>query len=272
MDQLLHLARARRALAAAGCIGALVFTAAPTAEGGRTLQAAGANPTSRTGVLIEPSDGGDEAHFCTASVVHSESKDVIMTAAHCLGGKSDDLVFVPQYSGGARPLGTWKVKAAFLDSAWMKDQDPDADVAFLSIETHGSGKNVQHIEDATGAYELEVGRSRAAGTPVSVQSYNNDSDMPTVCQTTVLDDDNDPVFHCDGYSTGSSGSPWVTTVTSKGHREQQVIGLIGGHHQGGCYTHTSYSPTFDSRDLVLLARADAGGAGDTTPTPGDDGC
>lgn len=96
--------------------------------------------------------------------------------------------------------------------------------------------------------------------------------MPIVCQTTVLDDDNDPVFHCDGYSTGSSGSPWVTTVTSKGHSEQQVIGVIGGHHQGGCYTHTSYSPTFDSRDLVLLARADAGGAGDTAPTPGDDGC
>ena len=29
---------------------------------------------------------------------------------------------------------------------------------------------------------------------------------------------------------------------------------------------------FDSRDLVLLARADAGGAGDTAPTPGGDGC
>ena len=63
MGQLLHPTGARRALAAAGCIGTLVFTAAPTADGGRTLQAAGANPTSRTGVLIEPSDGGDEAHF-----------------------------------------------------------------------------------------------------------------------------------------------------------------------------------------------------------------
>lgn len=272
MAGLLHLARARRALAASGCVGALVLTATPEAAGGRALDASDATPTSRIGVLIDPSDGGAEAHFCTASVVHTDSKDVIMTAAHCLGGKSDDLVFVPQYSDGKRPLGAWKVKSAYIDSSWSSSQDPNADVAFLRVETHTKGATVQHLEDVTSAYTLRIDRSRATGTPVAVQSYNNDSDSPIVCHTSVLDDAGSPVFHCDGYSTGSSGSPWVTTATVKGRTEQQVIGLIGGHHQGGCYSHTSYSPIFDARTLVLLARADAGDEGDVAPTPGGDGC
>ena len=42
--------------------------------------------------------------------------------------------------------------------------------------------------------------------------------------------------------------------------------------QGGCAADTSYSPTFDATATAVLARADAGGPGDTLPPLADDGC
>ena len=62
----------------------------------------------RVGALFSHDSGGD--HFCTASVVSSRSRDMLITAAHCVhGGEGKtyrrDIVFVPGYRGGAAPRG-----------------------------------------------------------------------------------------------------------------------------------------------------------------------
>src|SRR5689334_12514243 len=61
-------------------------------------------------------------HVCTASVVRSPHKDLVVTAAHCLDD-SDDLVFEPGYRDGRAPYGKWKVDKRYLPEGWSKGQD-----------------------------------------------------------------------------------------------------------------------------------------------------
>ena len=66
------------------------------------------------------------------------------------------------------------------------------------------------------------------------------------------------------WSDGTSGAPWVSGST--------VIGVIGGFEGGGCTENLSYSAPFDEHTAQLLARAEAGGPGDTAPADFDDTC
>ena len=63
---------------------------------------------------------------------------------------------------------------------------------------------------------------------------------------------------------GTSGAPWISGST--------VTGVIGGLHGGGCAENLSYSSPFDQHVGELLARAEAGGPGDTPPSAYDDEC
>ena len=51
-----------------------------------------------------------------------------------------------------------------------------------------------------------------------------------------------------------------------------MIGVIGGRDGGGCQDNISYSPPFDAATAALLARAEAGGPGDTAPEAFDSEC
>ena len=73
-----------------------------------------------------------------------------------------------------------------------------------------------------------------------------------------------PSLACEGLVDGTSGAPWVSGAT--------VTGLIGGLEGGGCAENVSYSAPFDEHTAQLLARAEAGGPGDTAPTDYDDRC
>ena len=44
--------------------------------------------------------GGTDTHTCTGAVVHSESGDLVLTAAHCLAAQYP-ATFVPGFYGGA---------------------------------------------------------------------------------------------------------------------------------------------------------------------------
>ncbi len=67
-----------------------------------TTPPAPANPAaSPVGALF-----ADGSHFCTASVVHSEAGDLVLTAAHCV---RDGMTFAPGYHDGVTPFGMWTV-------------------------------------------------------------------------------------------------------------------------------------------------------------------
>jgi hypothetical protein len=89
--------------------------------------------------------------------------------------------------------------------------------------------------------------------------------LPIGCQTgTGLSDGGYPELPCAGLVDGTSGAPFISGST--------VIGVIGGPHGGGCAENLSYSSPFDQHITELLARAQAGGAGDAPPSTYDDEC
>ncbi len=204
--------------------------------------------SARVGVLAGADKAGDLTgnHFCTASVVHSPNRDLILTAAHCLSG-GGDLVFVPGYRDGRAPYGVWKVKRRFLPDGWVKGQDEGSDMAFAVLAPQG-GKGV---EDAVGANRFVTGAATGAAV-VTVTGYPDVREAPISCT-------NRPHAHsggqqridCPEFTGGTSGSPWVGG-------DQQVVGVLGGHEQGGATADTSYSVVFGAAAAKLYKDAVVG--------------
>jgi hypothetical protein len=215
-----------------------------------------------------PSDQG--LHFCTASVVHSPAGNVIATAAHCLAGTGAGLLFVPGYHDGLAPYGTWAVEAAYVDPRWLRDRDPQADYAFLTVSPHTHDGQPVEVEHVVGGDELVINRSFT--TPVTVVAYpGRVGGRPIRCAATTYAHQGYPGFDCRGYVAGTSGGPWLTDDHS-GTRGGQLFGVIGGLHQGGCAPDTSYTSHLDDATAKVFDRAARGGVADTVPAAGGDGC
>ena len=212
---------------------------------GVTTVAAATTDAARVGALFEASDAAHLTgeHFCTASVVHSPHHDLVVTAAHCLG-TGGDLVFVPGYRDGTAPYGVWRVTRAFLPDGWAKGQDEDSDVAFATLAARGD----ENIEDVVGGNRFAP-RTATGATAVTVIGYPDSSEVPVRCV-------NRPTAHsstqqrisCPAFPGGTSGSPWVNA-------DGQVVGVLGGHEQGGATADISYSVVLGSEAAELYRDA-----------------
>jgi V8-like Glu-specific endopeptidase len=258
--------------AVAAALVALVAIAAPSAvaladpappPGTGTATSFDGTPT--VGALYD--NPTTDRHGCTASVVSSPRGDVLLTAAHCMAGTGAGYVFAPGFHGGISPLGRWTVTGAYLDPAWLSGQDPHRDFAFLTVAPQRIDGRLTQIQAVTGANRLGLGAF--PGEQVTIPAYPGGTDNdPVTCTTPVYFQDIYPAFNCDPYVGGTSGSPWIAQ-TPLG---PTVAGLIGGLHQGGCFSFTSYSPPLGLHALATYLRAVAGVRPDTAPVAGPDGC
>ncbi|MYS90448.1 MULTISPECIES: trypsin-like peptidase domain-containing protein [Streptomyces] len=206
---------------------------------GVTVTAGAVAGSARVGVLVPAGRAAHPAgaHFCTASVVRAPYRNLVVTAAHCLDGRGE-LVFVPGYRNGRAPYGVWKVKRRFLPHGWVEGRREDSDVAFAVVAPRG-GKGV---EDVVGGYRFATGTATGA-TAVTLTGYPDSRETPVSCT-------NKPTVHsptqqrivCPGFTGGTSGSPWV-------NGDGQVVGVLGGHDDGGTTPDVSYS-------VVLRAEAE----------------
>lgn len=209
--------------------------------------------TAAVGALFSVSGGQLRTHFCTASVVDSPAGDVVVTAAHCVTGYSDTgpagLAFVPGYNGTA-PYGVWTVTRIFVDKAWASTADPDDDVAFLTVAQPGRGTA---IENVTGGERLGIAQPSAG--VVHVIGYPDTQDQPLSCQNRIIAFSSSQLeFDCDGYTKGTSGSPFLIDVDAA-TGEGTVIGVIGGYQQGGDSADVSYSAAFGQNVQTLYDTA-----------------
>ena len=229
----------------------LAPAAAATAPSGTGAPFGGA---AAVGALFTESNGRLGSHFCTASVVDAPSGDLAVTAAHCVSGQSAAMVFVPGYSDGRTPYGVWPVTKVYTDSAWDASQDPDHDVAFLRLADAPDGAP---IEDVTGAETL--GTDAPAGQAVQVVGYPDGAALPVRCSGLVKGFSATQFeFDCGGYTTGTSGGPFLTGVDAA-TGQGTVIGVIGGYQQGGDTPQVSYAAIFGPAVSQLYATAEAGG-------------
>jgi V8-like Glu-specific endopeptidase len=188
------------------------------------------------GVLREA--GGD--HFCTASVVASPGRDLLITAAHCInsgkgGSYRQGIVFIPDYRDGQAPFGIWTVKRLLVAPQWISGSDPSLDVGFVTLEPHDG----QNIEDVLGANQL--GTDSGYQDLVRVTGYPASADAPITCVNwTSRQSASQLRFECGGFTGGTSGSPWVTHFDPRTH-SGTIVGVIGGYQEGGDTAAISYS-------------------------------
>ncbi|MFJ9408195.1 trypsin-like serine peptidase [Streptomyces sp. NPDC101393] len=211
------------------------------------------------GVLFSV-DGDARAHHCTASVVRSPQRNVILTAGHCKPGTR--AAFVPQYRSGAatQPHGVWAIDETFTyPGHGTTGAGSDLDFAFATVEPDAQGHEIEAV----------VGGNILAPTPgytnkVTVIGYpsvrNDPKDRAVRCatSTTRLAGTRQLRMECGGFYGGTSGGPWLTGFderTGTGH----VIGVIGGLNGGGpSGPHSdriSYSPYFGTEVFTLYGRA-----------------
>jgi V8-like Glu-specific endopeptidase len=268
------------ALACAACVTGSVAPSGMSMSAGRDLTASGAQlmagdavggPARPSDPLVaEPFDGmptvgalvsmdedskGDREfgdRSCTASVVDSPGRDLVMTAAHCVDSVVDEpsaIGFVPEYRPDGAPVGVWIGKHVVIDPRWASSRDPDYDVGFLIVEPV---KGSTRIQDATGANELAV--DAGFDRLVQVVGYPAELDRPVVCRNyTTRESERQLRFDCANFSGGTSGSPFFLLDDRTG--KHRVAGLIGGYQEGGETSDISYSAYFGSeiRDLYREA-------------------
>ncbi|WP_033215861.1 trypsin-like serine peptidase [Kitasatospora phosalacinea] len=190
--------------------------------------------------------GPDGARACTAGVVHSPGRNLLVTAAHCAapdGVRLGGLVFAPGYRDGLAPHGVWQVTGITVAPGWENGQAEDDDVAFLAV----APLEGRQVEDAVGADAFAAGL--VPGQEVTVTGYPNEADAPITCRArTAAHGPTQQRFDCAGFTNGTSGSPWVTDAG-------QVTGVIGGYQEGGDTADTSYSVVFDAHVADLYRRA-----------------
>ncbi len=184
----------------------------------------------------------------------------MLTAAHCLLGDID-AAFVPGFTADAATTETFVVDEVFFDPRWIAGRDPRADYAIARVEGTGGG-SVEHRAGAA----LSLGTAPPPGSSVTVTGYPAGvGGRPIACEgSTGVTESGFPSLPCKGLVDGTSGAPWVTGST--------VVGVVGGLEGGGCTENLSYSAPFDERIAQLLARAEAGGPGDSPPADYDDTC
>lgn len=209
---------------------------------------------ARVGALFLHDPSGN--HFCTASVVASPGRDLLVTAAHCIsggphGGARSDIVFIPGYRDGTAPYGIWTPSRLVVAQGWASGADPDLDVGFVVLRPY-HGRTIQQV----------LGADTLAFNPgyrnlVRVTGYPASRDRPITCRNwTTRQSATQLRFDCGGFTGGTSGSPWITgfdPATGTG----RIVGVLGGYQQGGSTAGISYSAYLGSAIRQLYRQAAA---------------
>lgn len=140
-----------------------------------------ADPAGRaTGVLL--SFEKNRVDQCSASVIASRSRSVVLTAAHCLydppgrhRGWARQLMFLPAFNSRGRheqPYGVWTGARSWVPRQWIKATRNRVaaryDVGVLAVTDRASGKRLQ---DAMGRGLTVRRNDKAAFGKVSVYGY-----------------------------------------------------------------------------------------------------
>ena len=88
-------------------------------------------------------------YSCSASALNSGSKELVLTAGHCVHGGAGgtwmtNWVFVPLYNYGSQPYGQWSAKYFTTFNSWISSSDLNRDVAMVTMSLLRR-RGVQHV-------------------------------------------------------------------------------------------------------------------------------
>jgi hypothetical protein len=189
------------------------------AGGGRTTGAAwtGGGAIARTAGKIFFTLGGTD-YVCSGAVVASANADVAVTAGHCVsdgsGNWATNWTFVPGYSNGNAPYGSYPARRYFVAGPWTSSANEDYDVAFVALSTASVGGTATHVVSAVGGLGVAFG-----GQPGRVDAFGYPAEPPYggeqlyYCAGGTSPDPyhatSDSGLNC-AMTEGSSGGPWLS--------------------------------------------------------------
>ncbi len=148
---------------------------------------------------------------CSGTAVTSANKSVVITAGHCvkLGGAfHTNWVFVPGYSSGSRPYGTWVATNLLTTQQWNASEDMNYDVA-AAVVAPVDGRRLTDVVGGQGiAFNQARGRQMYAFGYPAASPY--DGSKLIYCGGRPFDDflvSTDQGLTCD-QTGGASGGGW----------------------------------------------------------------
>ncbi|WP_405526541.1 trypsin-like peptidase domain-containing protein [Streptomyces avidinii] len=216
---------------------------------------------------------GGGAYFCTASVVSSPGRNLVLSAAHCLlGSDTQQVAFVPKYTKAKpQPYGMFPVlrDAGGRSRIWIDpryrsqgvDRAAALDVAFAQVGPNARGVPVESV---VGGNRLVTGAGYAHAR-VTLIGYPSSAARPRLCanRTTKFTSTDTRIpgsflrINCTGYPGGTSGGPFLNHYDAR-TGTGDVVGVIGGWKTGGDKSDTSYSSYFGADIRNLYEKAVAG--------------
>ncbi len=228
------------------------LAAAPPPPSTGSPYAYGGLVTKTVGRLFTTLRGVDYA--CSATVVSSPSRDLVVTAGHCLhegsGGEfATNVSFMPGYSGGQLPYGMWIARRITVTPGWGLDGDFDYDTGFALFNTRGG----RQLEDVVGAQRIAFNQPRtfaqyAFGYP-RLAPY--DGRRLVYCAGAPSADPYGTAslgLNCD-MTGGASGGPLITGLGRAGPGAGWVDSVVSYAYVGE--TQTIYG-TYFGRAIELL--------------------
>jgi hypothetical protein len=230
-----RLTPSKGALRSAGAATSLVQSAAAAAQNGPWPYSYDTNPNRQIGKLyfdVDPG-AGTRWSWCSATVVNSENKSMVLTAGHCVYSPDPDgdgritgngfwhqsPIFCPGYESGCR-LGSYTSRLQTTTRSWFSGTgggyDWGDDIGIVLVQPNGNGQIVPY----TGAQGVRFNATAsrfvwAFGYPASDSRWPeytySGEDMIYCPGTTNVVDANHLSLSCT-MTGGASGGPWLTDV------------------------------------------------------------
>ncbi|HEY0783662.1 MAG TPA: trypsin-like serine protease [Thermoanaerobaculia bacterium] len=190
-------------------------------------------PYSAVGKLFLTVPGNGD-HSCSASVINAR---IVLTAGHCVhsgngsaSGYYQNWLFVPSYSQGKAPAGTWAASTAFVTDAWYAGRGvvPNAsDFAMLEMIDDDSGQRIGDVTGFLGFVTLSLFPNHATmlGYP---GNFDSGERMHVVTAGGFKPFQRSTVLYGSDMAGGSSGGPWVENFGLPASGQSVASNLIVG--------------------------------------------
>ncbi|MFT8988372.1 MAG: hypothetical protein ABF966_09095 [Bifidobacterium psychraerophilum] len=255
--------------------GVLSNPVAPVPDGPTARSLNPTNPGKTFGRLLFFGPGG--TYSCSASLVNSSSKNLLLTAAHCLkpGKNGDwytDFVYYSEWKKGQAPIGhIWPGYTAHVKDSWLDvDVKEDSathtasipqqairyDYGFVVIAAPGLNLRPVNTLGGNGMSYNEPYDFNATILGYPATASDEAANNPFVCKTKTNAYVLAPLYNtveapnCDGQSAdGMSGGPWLTDPDSgmKGWAHSVTSGSGNGSKK-----NSLLGPYFDDNTKELF--------------------
>jgi hypothetical protein len=203
---------------------------------------------------------GKSRGFCSATAIDSPSRQLVLTAGHCINTGpeppnghtvwSSFLEFVPAYSGGTAPFGAFIAyrKSVFAPKQWVDFGNPNFDVGALVTAPNAEGVNVA---DAVGG-GAKIGLDLSRHQEFETFGYPGSSRWMQSCSSPYVGDDI-ITYRIPGPPTLAVGCHWVPGASGGGWLIEggTTIDGLTSYGKGRDFHHT-FGPYFSSRNVGSL--------------------